>query len=406
MSASALAPAFDSSTFAPANSDGQAHPRPLKAPPLNTVPSTPGPEFPGGYPRNSVVFATNKWDHADQQKDNTQGSSLLATAKTYVAAPAAYLPSAVTSYFPDVSVSNASSSSSTDSDTDTTPNADGSPNTVGVHTPYPRAGPPLNTDGSMSVASDFSTRAYAGSGSSRGLTSVQSDFPASSAASDSDTYTMSDARAQQHPYAGNASSPPSSETAPPAVSEPPATADVTPLPSVAPFATLLASNTKPHPAPTTTPPGQTASPSPIPPAYPSTPSGSGSNASGPSTPPSSPGSPKKLGSGFFATLRRGKAAAPPSSFGAGAGARGSLDSSDPNSTSTAPATTGTTNGNGHARGASLDSGSPSTNANAQTSARKPSLLRTLRGEAKVLNGKMRRDPGRVEAGRRMLSGTA
>ncbi|KAJ7726164.1 hypothetical protein DFH07DRAFT_1001890 [Mycena maculata] len=287
MSASALAPAFDSTTFAPANSDGQAHPSPLKAPPVNTMPSTPGPQFPGGYPRNSVVFATNKWDHAGQEKDNTQGSSLLATAKTYVAAPAAYLPSAVTSYFPDVSASNASSS--TNSDSDTTSNADGSPNTIGVHTPYPRDGPPLNTDGSMSVASDFSTRMYAGSGSSHALTSVQSDFPASSAASDSDTYTMSDARAQQHPDPGSAPSSPSSETAPPAVSAPPAAADATPLSS-------------------------TASPSPISSA--STPSGSGSNASGPSTAPSSPGSPKKLSSGFFATLRRGKATALPPSSGA------------------------------------------------------------------------------------------
>ncbi|KAJ7467553.1 hypothetical protein FB451DRAFT_1401556 [Mycena latifolia] len=36
--------------------------------------------------------------------------------------------------------------------------------------------------------------------------------------------------------------------------------------------------------------------------------------------------------------------------------------------------------------------------------RRASLLRTLRGEANVLSGKMRRDPARVEAGRRMMGG--
>ncbi|KAF7376517.1 hypothetical protein MSAN_00067700 [Mycena sanguinolenta] len=73
--------------------------RPPRAPPLTSVPSTPGPELPGGYPRNSTVFTTNQWDHSAQKAQKGE-SSLFSTAKTYLSAPKAYLPPAVASYFP------------------------------------------------------------------------------------------------------------------------------------------------------------------------------------------------------------------------------------------------------------------------------------------------------------------
>ncbi|KAJ6481369.1 hypothetical protein DFH09DRAFT_1214014, partial [Mycena vulgaris] len=48
--------------------------------------------------------------------------------------------------------------------------------------------------------------------------------------------------------------------------------------------------------------------------------------------------------------------------------------------------------------------SPATTSAATTSSRRPSLLRTLRGEVKLFSGRLRKDPGRVEEGRRMSGG--
>ncbi|KAJ6592592.1 hypothetical protein B0H19DRAFT_1055299 [Mycena capillaripes] len=63
--------------------------RPPKAPELTSMPSTPGPQPPGGYPRNSVVFATNQWDHSAE----TGKPGLLAATK-------AHLPQAVAAFLP------------------------------------------------------------------------------------------------------------------------------------------------------------------------------------------------------------------------------------------------------------------------------------------------------------------
>ncbi|KAJ7686345.1 hypothetical protein B0H17DRAFT_1072052 [Mycena rosella] len=323
-------------------SDSTAHARPPKAPPLNSTASTPGLEVPGGYPRDSVVFAGNKWDHGNAPP------GLLSTAKAYLPAPItnakAYLPPAVASYFP----STETASKSEISPRIVKANADPT-----VHTPYPAV---LNTDGSVSAASDFSTRAYAGSSS--GLpTPTPGDFPGV----------------------------PSSEGYFPQVS-PPSTPDSHPpsRPSV---------SRRPH-----TPP-------PLPPTSSSTSGSAGSTPTSASTAPSSPASAslKKSPSGFARWASRSlskrssappaaHASSPPSAFAspppsAFAKPRASLDTSPPPS---APATSPTATKSAPAE-------------QAPPPKRRASLLRTLRGEAKVLSGRVRRDPGRVEAGRRMLS---
>ncbi|KAJ7467566.1 hypothetical protein FB451DRAFT_1482873 [Mycena latifolia] len=391
-----LAPTIDASSFNMASDSTEAQPRPAKAPPLTSMPSSPGLEVPGGYPRNSVVFAGNKWDHGDRQ------APLLAAAKTYlpavpppIAKAKAYLPPAVASYFPS---------------TEATPTSDGNGN-LSVPAPYP-----MNTDGS--AASDFSTRAYVGSGSSRGtLTPVPSDFHSGSmqgAPSTPGEHSHSpsgSSEALQRPVSdastGATSAPPPSPPAEEHRRTQLIDPGVVPLPSVAPFVSALVPT---HPTVATSPSAHAASPSA------SSSSGSASTsspstASTMTTPPSSPASAKSP-SGFarWASLRRApgskaasppsKGSAPPSAFAKSAH-RASADSPSSPPSAFAKSATGR---------ASLDAPptyqfTPMAQSEAEAPPkRRASLLRTLRGEAKVLSGKMRRDPARVEAGRRMMGG--
>ncbi|KAJ7454637.1 hypothetical protein B0H11DRAFT_2287925 [Mycena galericulata] len=381
-----LAPTIpDGQATSSSSSDAQAHPRPPKAPPLTSMPSTPGPVVPGGYPRNSVVFAGNQWDRSQRSGNESSGTGtgtgtgLLASAKTY-------LPPAVTSYFPDVPAAS-SSSSPTTTTTTTNPHTSWNPTATAHagHTPYPHTPPHLlNTDGSTaSAASDFSTRAaYAASEASRGTaTPVPSTY----------TYTAPQQRQEEGEL------------------RPRATSGLMPShPGVGSARTGVSAAT---------------------PISPSASSGSGSGTSSavttPSTAPSSPGpavsfSPQSPASASnapktktktspfvrFASLRRGKGAekkegAGPSSF-AGHARGGSLDSS-PVSVSAPSALKSPTQAQAQAE---AQGNAANTTATAKPPMRKPSLLRTLRGEAKVLAGRVRRDPGRVEKGRRMIDGEA
>ncbi|KAJ7511486.1 hypothetical protein B0H11DRAFT_1899942 [Mycena galericulata] len=111
----------------------------------------------------------------------------------------------------------------------------------------------------------------------------------------------------------------------------------------------------------------------------------------------------------FASLRGGAGkkegeGAPPSAFGGKGHARGgSLDSS-PVSVSAPSALKSATQAPAPAQAQAQAQAQGDTTA--KPPVRKPSLLRTLRGEAKVLAGRVRRDPGRVEKGRRMIDGEA
>ncbi|KAJ7089570.1 hypothetical protein C8R44DRAFT_751310 [Mycena epipterygia] len=370
--------------------------RPPRAPPLPSMPSTPGPQVPGGYPRNSVVFSTNKWEQ------NT-APGLLAAAKTYIPAPiakakayfpadvASYLPADaspspvelpinVGSYFPPVPHSSDASSNSATPSSNTT---------LDVHTPYLRE--PLRTDGT--AASDFSTRAYAGSGSSRYTpTPLPSDYVPYTPPAAPSTPGASDTASEplyQRPMSDASTA--ATSTGP---GTPPAERRRTQLidPGVVPLAS------------------SSSSPQVAAPASASSGSRSGS-ASDASTPPSSfasspasTSSPKSGGAKGFVrwasrSMRgRGRAsldgAPPPSAFGRGAppsafAARGSLDSNS------------NTFASSNAAGKPLPAPAA---APARTPSRRASLLRTLRGEATVLAGKVRRDPARVEAGRRMMGG--
>ncbi|KAJ6486975.1 hypothetical protein C8R45DRAFT_1214247 [Mycena sanguinolenta] len=119
---------------------------PPSRPAMTSEPSTPGPELPGGYPRNSVVFSSNQWDPKGKR-------GLLAATR-------AHLPPGIASYFPT------SLSSATD------PASPGRPSSVG-HTPGVALRP-----GSSRGISSFSTQAWADSDSSRGsLAPAAVDFP-------------------------------------------------------------------------------------------------------------------------------------------------------------------------------------------------------------------------------------
>ncbi|KAJ7328350.1 hypothetical protein DFH08DRAFT_1023783 [Mycena albidolilacea] len=364
--------------------------RPPKAPPLNTMPSTPGPEVPGGYPRNSVVFEGNQWDRPAAEPQ----TGLLTKAKNFLPAPTTYLPPAVASYFP-----THADASSTASSTPT-----GSP----AHTP----GGAMYTD--SSAASNFSSRAYAGTASSRGtLTPTPTPSELNGA---SDPHSTSNSTSAPNDDADAALAP--TADAKPATSAAPVTArpdpGVVPLPSVVPFSSVLASNGRSPPlaspastsVPPTPPPKADLSPivgSPVSPLSNNTNSASDSStsttpsaystASTASTSPS-PSSPQTKQATFvlspmpppphnnagfsasvkrFASLRRrdGDAkGAPPSAFG------------------------GVSAGAGHARGASLDSAvpapaSPTNVAAAPKPTRRASFLRTLREVA----GKVRHPHG-------------
>ncbi|KAJ7827086.1 hypothetical protein B0H13DRAFT_2680511 [Mycena leptocephala] len=366
--------------------------RPPKAPPLTSMPSTPGPQVPGGYPRNSVVFSANQWDRAPPQ---TQSQTEAKTG--FLAATKAYLPPAVASYFP-----TQSSNTTTSSSEFLSPAANSAGDTPGVA---------LHTDGSTSSASNFSTRAYAGSGSSRGTltpTQGQGAFPTGS--DSGSTFTMSgvDSTANSDPDQRRTSTA-TATTTPTTVDSTlgPEARRVEPLPSVAPFASVLTSAVaRPAPAPAPQPNSTRALDPPAATTTPASPASSGSgsgsgfssNASA-STAPSSPASHEK---GFSASVKR---------FASLRTRRGEKGTGKGAGTGAPPSAFG---GAGHVRGSSLDtttaSGADSPDdANPHVTpteklSRRASLLRTLRGEASVLAGRVRGDRERVERGKRMIHG--
>ncbi|KAJ7511476.1 hypothetical protein B0H11DRAFT_1955224 [Mycena galericulata] len=404
---SVLAPSIpeDHATSSFPSSDGQAHPRPPKAPPLTSMPSTPGPVVPGGYPRNSGVFAGNQWDHSQNGSSGTgTGAGLFATARTY-------LPPGMASYFPDVPASSTSTSPAPP--TSTTP-------------------PLLNTDGS--TASDFSTRAaYAASDSwSRGAragagtpTPVPSEY----------TYTAAQQQRTQPQQAEEG-----------AVQWDEGEEGQEEKPGVRPRATsgLVPS----HPgvgaaaaAPSTLPASPASPVSPVSTPTPSPPTSSAVTT--PSTAPSSPAShsPTSIDASFWASPKsppkakanansgRSKAKAHGGSgflrfgFGGARSASAASDSSSPSANLPAPNSELDSTPSNAAPSSSPSSTANSANSPAPDSeltdadtngtphtkhtpahTHKPSLLRTLRGEATVLAGRVRRDPGRVERGRRMIDG--
>ncbi|KAJ7827094.1 hypothetical protein B0H13DRAFT_2374010 [Mycena leptocephala] len=361
--------------------------RPPKAPPLTSMPSTPGPQVPGGYPRNSVVFSTNEWDRAPPQI--TQSSNTTTSLSDYLS-PAAHAH-------------------------------------LAGHTP----GVALHTDGSTSAASDFSTRTYAGSGGTLTPTQGHGDLPSPGLSSGSNPRASEfESGAGSTSNTSGVDSTANSDldqrrtstaTAMAAATTVDSATDarrVDPLPSVAPISSMLTSTVS-RPAPAAVPqPNSTTTPT-SPASPPSSGSGSGSgfssNASA-STAPSSPASPAphtkfvlspmpsspaSHEKGFsasmkrFASLRRrgekGKAA-PPSAFGGAGHVRGgSLD------TATASGADSPDDANPHVH---FDTATDPR----QKPSRRASLLRTLRGEASVLAGRVRGDRERVERGRRMISG--
>ncbi|KAJ7617696.1 hypothetical protein DFH06DRAFT_1342842 [Mycena polygramma] len=117
--------------------------RPAKAPWLSSMPSTPGPEVPGGYPRNSVVFASNQWEKGKKGK-----KGLLASTK-------AFLPS----YFPSSSSSSSRSASTSPGSTPSTdpPRTSSAGNTPGValHLPPTLHLPPSPTTLPPALPSPF-----------------------------------------------------------------------------------------------------------------------------------------------------------------------------------------------------------------------------------------------------------
>ncbi|KAJ7032866.1 hypothetical protein C8F04DRAFT_1235053 [Mycena alexandri] len=381
--------------------------RPAKAPPMTSMPSTPGPDIPGGYPRNSTVFASNQWDRSEKSKPG-----LFAAAKNY-------LPPAVASYLP-----KSSATSSTPAPT--------SPNTLSP--------PPINRE-SSAVSEGFSTRAYAGSGSSRDTplaTPLPSDFPSPPTADPVSPHDAASRALSHNPYfppapGVGATTVESPVSVPVPVEEKEAEKkEVIPIPTVAPSASILASTGKSTTSATDVAPIPVPADklSPVSAASAST-SSTNSNAnstfsgtppSAVSTAPSSPASPKSAGSTkkpqfvlsplagtppdspksgsskFASTLARlgsrrsragPKSGAPPSAFNAGSGHARTRSEGD------AAGAVGATEFGANAGATSKTNGTPK---------RSGSLLRTLRGEATVLAGRMRRDQERVERGKRMMDG--
>ncbi|KAJ7686342.1 hypothetical protein B0H17DRAFT_1136895 [Mycena rosella] len=417
-----LAPTLDASSSILASDSTSAHPRPLKAPPLKSLISTPGFEVPGGYPRDSTVFAGNKWDNRDAQP------GMLAAAKTYlpgIQAPSAnakaHLPPAVASYFPAASTSSDSVSSSY-----RIAHANSNPN---VHTPYP-----INTDGS--ITSTFSTHAYAGS--DRGTITPIPSSPTPSTPRERTPSPPAEERRRTQlidpgvvPLPGAAPAGPAEDRRRLQLIDP----GVTPVP----ISPVLSSNRPSLNSPT----AHVA-----PPSAASTSSGSAlaSDASTPSTSstlstaPSSPASasshkrpPSRFVRWVSGTKRSSlpavaKTSSPPSAFAKSSPARASLDS--PSSPPSAIAKSTPTHASGYSSSSppsaftkpartSAENASPSSSGPPATykftpmepgdaaptppAKRRTSLLRALRGEVKVLTGKVRRDPSRVEAGRKMMS---
>ncbi|KAJ7155268.1 hypothetical protein C8R46DRAFT_1196760 [Mycena filopes] len=350
--------------------------RPPKAPPMTSMPSTPGPEIPGGYPRNSVVFASNQWDRSAKSKK----PGMFAAAKNY-------LPPVVASYFPK---------------TPSTP----TPGTDALAPP-----PPLNR-GSSAVSDNFSTRAYAGSQSSRDTSTPMQ--PA--AAVPEPTAAGSHASPEIHnPYFPRV---PPSAAAPPPAAKPVAEkkADgVLPLPSVAPFASILTSTGSKLPPPPPPPADAHAdSSAESTPNSHSTSSPQSASTAPSSASPASPESPAKKtrfaveeggaspksgssSSRFASTLAR--LGSVRKGHGRARSEGDALPAASP-ATGAAPATTA--NGGVDELGALPANGGKELEGKGSKPKRTGSLMRTLRGEATVLAGRVRGDRARVERGRRMV----
>ncbi|KAJ7263585.1 hypothetical protein B0H12DRAFT_1103098 [Mycena haematopus] len=396
-----------------------ATPRPPKAPAFTSKPSTPGPQPPGGYPRNSVVFATNQWDNSAAKGKR----GLLAGTKA-----------AVASYFP-----------STQSTSATDPDAPVRRNSVG-HTPGIALRP-----GSNSRISDLSTHARADSDSSRGtLTPTAGDFPTpggrtfASHLNPNSNLNSTDVQSDaSEDYFGAATAAPS-----------PVQGDKVPDPASIPG--TEAHDDGPNPPPPSASIESTTLATPISPVSSSSTSpgaysnfGSALSTNTPSTAPSSTvSSPRSLKSRPGVTYSPSTADARPVVSKAGSALMnvhrrvGSLSLSRATGS-------GNDTGNGkrlgfaslrrkgdgpaHARRASLDepsqaegrastttSTSPSPPSPSSTSAsaranvgavpsaskpsRRASIMRTLRGEATVLAGRVRGDKERVDRGRRIRAG--
>ncbi|KAF8214856.1 hypothetical protein K438DRAFT_1927084 [Mycena galopus ATCC 62051] len=415
-------------------------PRPPKAPALNSTPSTPGPELPGGYPRNSVVFATNQWD-----RSRLKGKGgLLAATKSY-------LPPAVASYFPAASSSSASSSPPTHSD------SPGRPNSVAHAT---RAALPTKNSG----ASDFSTRAWVDSDSSRGtLTPALADFPtpggrtfASRIPTSNSTGVQSSASedyfgsvahstagsspnqntsaiaastdAEEHPVviasaaelnpAQNASTVDSNSLAPTVASPASPVSSTSNSSGSAPgsgfsaasTATTAPSSTVSSPRSLQSRPGVTYSPSTADARPAVTKAGSAlvhRRVASHSLPSSSmtggnvDGDGRRFGGGLkrFTSLRRRD-----NSNGSGGHVRGaSLDASALRPLAP-PASTTAGSSSPTASSASSATSAPSPTGGSSKPSRRASIMRTLRGEATILAGRVRGDRERVERGKRIISG--
>nr|GAT44507.1 predicted protein [Mycena chlorophos] len=308
-------------------------------PPLSALPSTPGPDVPGGYPRDSVVFAGNKWDREEETRTRPQRGGMLS-----------YLPAGVASYF-----HHPPGSSHADSDSVDNASTTSTPGTPGVL---------LHTDGSIATTtSNFSTRAYAGSRSSRpstasAATMTATPLPEPPAQTSASANPTTDKALPTTPP----SNPPPADAAPPLHTEP--------IPAVAPLAGLTAFahlHTPPTTKPTGKAPGDDAEKSP----------------------------PRLLDR--FKTLRRG---------GGGRGHRQTAsESSVPNPTQAARVENRSPSVEAPAAMGLGTEAQAHESSTAKSKSSSNALMRTLRGEAKVFAGKITRDAGKVEAGRRIMKQT-
>ncbi|KAJ6626703.1 hypothetical protein B0H10DRAFT_1941706 [Mycena sp. CBHHK59/15] len=358
-------------------------------PPLLSLPSTPGPQLPGSYPRNSVVFQDNHY-----AAQGTSGAGLFAAAKNLI--PAKLIPPAVASYFPTQHPASENTATSNDSSAPSTPGQGHAFNTDELH-----------RDGS--VTSNFSTHSYAGSGSSRSRDTL-TPMGASMSRTPTGAFTLGAGSEAATSHSQPASAPDTEEKSLP----PP------PGLNLEPVAPVPASAEPMQPAPAVPAPTSTSTSTPAPPPMTSADTPPPSSAKAADAPPrrsvtflrslrrrprgsatdnattvrgaslDTPASPT------LTSARSGSASTPPSSISSAPSAFAKPASAfAPSAGETTPPGQGTTPPD------------HDTNTNTQTATaakHKPSLLRTLRGEAAVLSGRMRRDPARVERGRQMMGG--
>ncbi|KAK7057960.1 hypothetical protein R3P38DRAFT_2760098 [Favolaschia claudopus] len=406
--------------------------RPPK-PTLTSMPSTPGMEVPGGYPRNSVVFASNQWESPASKSKPKRGGFLSATK--------AYLPAAVAAYLPSESLP-------------ATPYPDSPlerPSSVG-HTPGLAL---LHTDSSASTR--FSTRAYAGSDSPHS-TPTPGDFPTPGGrtfASRSTSYStgprdyFGSAAVESERKEGDVSTPAvvedpaetdlpaetsatvenESEPAPSsaaAIVETPPKLDVLPPTPASPLSATGTSDSDSNPTPGSIPSDLASTPSTAPSSLLSSPPEQDADKPIQSPRPSIHYTPstadarpvvKKSGSalhraGSLSSSGVGEDGKQERArFGGAAKRFASLRRRD--------GVSGSGSGKGHRRGVSLDSSAASSTSADSTSApsslsagaagtgkpsRRASIMRTIRGEASVLAGRVRGDRERVERGKRIMAG--